>query len=58
VPHSRPGDGFALYPGDLYSFNPKISNVSAEFAAADPQFWGLKPVMAKPGAGARASGKK
>ena len=43
---------------NLYAFNPKISNVSAEFAAADPQFWGLKPVMAKPAAGARASSKK
>ena len=29
----------------IYSFNPSMSNVSPEFAAADPDFWTTKPEM-------------
>lgn len=36
------GEVFSYIERDIYSFNPKISHVSAEFAAADPEFWGPK----------------
>ena len=37
------GDVFISTQSDIYSFNPDISHVSQEFAAADPDFWNPKP---------------
>jgi len=34
------GEIFSFIERDIYSFNPKISHVSQEFAAMDPEFWG------------------
>jgi hypothetical protein len=45
-------DDVTLDQRDLYSFNPKESLVSKEFAAADPEFWSPKPAAPK------AAGKK
>jgi hypothetical protein len=32
----------------LFAFNPRMSYVSKEFAAGDPEFWNPKPASAKP----------
>jgi hypothetical protein len=40
--------------GLLFAINPKMSYVSKEFAAVDPNFWTPKPAEAKPPAKARA----
>ncbi len=37
---------------NIYALRPKMSYVSKEFAAADPDFWTPKPKAAKPAAGA------
>ena len=33
------GESFSFVQADIYRLNPKTSNVSDEFAAADPSFW-------------------
>jgi hypothetical protein len=38
------GDVFVTMENNVYAFNPQMSNVSKEFAAADPKFWTPKPV--------------
>ncbi len=46
------GDTLISSESDIYALNPKISNVSADFAAADPEFWTPQPtVMASQKAG-------
>ncbi len=39
------GDVLMSQETQIYSFNPAMSNVSAEFAAVDPDFWNPKPEM-------------
>lgn len=39
------GEVFQSIERDIYTFNPKISHVSADFAAVDPQFWGTPSQM-------------
>jgi hypothetical protein len=34
----------------MFMINPKMSNPSKEYIAADPEFWAPKPVVAKPAA--------
>lgn len=41
------GDVFLSMESNVYAFNPNMSNVSKEFAAADPKFWTPKPAVAK-----------
>ncbi len=44
---------------NIYAFSPKMSYLSKEFAAADPDFWTPKPkAAAKPAAGAPAEKKE
>jgi hypothetical protein len=38
------GDVFVTMESNVYAFNPNMSNVSKEFAAADSKFWTPKPV--------------
>jgi hypothetical protein len=38
------GDVFVTMESNVYAFNPSMSNVSKEFAAADPKYWTPKPV--------------
>jgi hypothetical protein len=40
------GDVFITMETNVYAFNPNMSNVSKEFAAADPKFWTPKPLPA------------
>lgn len=47
------GDVFLSMETNVYIFNPRMSNVSKEVAAADPKFWNTKPMMVK-----RAAPKK
>jgi len=47
------GDVFLSMESNIYIFNPRMSNVSKEVAAADPKFWNPKPMVVK-----RASPKK
>ena len=49
------GDVLMSQETQIYSFNPAMSNVSAEFAAVDPDFWAPKPEML---AKATTEGKK
>jgi hypothetical protein len=42
------GESLIWDESNLYVFNPKISHVSAEFASADPAFWGARPRPAEP----------
>jgi hypothetical protein len=58
------GDTLTFSESNLYTFNPRISNVSTEFAAADPAFWTPQPTNmaeqkpAQKSNRARPSGKK
>jgi hypothetical protein len=57
------GDVFVTMESNVYAFNPNMSYVSKEFAAADPKFWTPKPVakrapaVKKEGAKPAAEGK-
>lgn len=51
------GDVFLSMETNVYSFNPSISSVSKEFAAADLKFWTPKP-MAKKAPGVKKKGAK
>ncbi len=37
------GDTLLFDESNIYALNPKISNVSTEFASADPDFWTPQP---------------
>ena len=50
-------DVFITMETNVYAFNPNMSNVSKEFAAADPKFWTPKPV-AKRAPAAKKEGAK
>jgi hypothetical protein len=39
------GDVFLSMERNVYAFNPNMSNVSKEFASADPKFWTPKPMV-------------
>jgi len=41
------GDVFVTMESNVYSFNPNMSHVSKEVAAADPKFWTPKPMVKK-----------
>ncbi len=52
-------DGYLSTESNIYAFSPKMSYVSKEFAAGDPDFWTPKPKpAAKPAEGAPAEKKE
>jgi hypothetical protein len=44
-------DFFISTESNMYTFSPKMSHVSKEFAAADPEFWSPKAKEAQPPSG-------
>jgi hypothetical protein len=52
------GEVFSYIERDIYSFNPRISHVSQEFAAVDPEFWTPQPRTLARSASAQRSSKK
>ena len=53
------GDGYLTIESNIYAFSPKMSYVSKEIAAGDPDFWTPKPkAAAKPAEGASAEKKE
>jgi hypothetical protein len=52
-------DGYLTIESNIYAFSPKMSYVSKELAAGDPDFWTPKPkAAAKPAEGASAEKKE
>jgi hypothetical protein len=51
------GDVFVSMESNVYAFNPSMSNVSKEFAAADPKYWTPKPVAKRAPAPKKAAAK-
>ena len=52
-------DGYLTIESNIYAFSPKMSYVSKEIAAGDPDFWTPKPkAPAKPAEGASAEKKE
>jgi len=47
-------EGYLTTESNIYAFNPKMSYVSKEVAAGDPDFWTPKRMAAKPAAGGAA----
>jgi hypothetical protein len=51
------GDVFVTMETNVYAFNPSMSYVSKEFAAADPKYWTPKPVAKRAPAPKKAAAK-
>jgi hypothetical protein len=51
------GDVFVTMESNVYAFNPNMSNVSKEVAAADPKYWTPKPVAKRAPAPKKAAAK-
>ncbi len=51
-------EGYLSTESNIYAFSPKMSYVSKEFAAGDPDFWTPKPKAAAKPAGGAAGEKK
>jgi len=52
------GDGYLTVESNIYAFSPKMSYVSKEIAAGDPDFWTPKPKAAAKPSGGAAEEKK
>lgn len=51
------GDVFLSMESNIYAFNPSMSNVSKEFAAADLKFWTPQPIAKRPAAAKKSPSK-
>src|SRR5712692_4255296 len=51
------GDVFVTMESNVYAFNPNMSYVSKEFAAADPKYWTPKPAAKRAPAPKKAAAK-